>query len=191
MSEETRRKLRDAYRLVRKNLSADYQEITSYKICENLLQFPPYLAASRIGLYFAVNGEASLQHLWKTAMQQGKKCYFPIHKKDDSLSFLPADATTTLIKNNLGILEPAPGTQTPFVAKELDIILIPAVALDKQGHRLGMGAGCYDRTLANCHKPLLIGVAYAFQCVPSIPAQPWDITLNVIATEQDIYWSKP
>jgi len=79
-----------------------------------------------------------------------------------------------------------------FKPHALDLILLPLVAFDKSGHRLGMGGGYYDRTLAFLahrrlwRKPHLLGTAYQFQQLETLPTQPWDIPLDGIATEQGV-----
>jgi 5-formyltetrahydrofolate cyclo-ligase len=78
-------------------------------------------------------------------------------------------------------------------SRVLDVILMPLVAFDGQGNRLGMGAGYYDRTLAflrhrrHWRKPRIIGLAYEFQRMPALPAEPWDVPLDGIITEAGFY----
>lgn len=92
--------------------------------------------------------------------------------------------------NRYGINEPK---DTPSIDTEtLDIILTPLVAFDRQGHRLGMGGGYYDRTFsfllnqADIPRPKLIGLAYACQEVPSLSPDPWDVPLHGVVTERKI-----
>lgn len=72
-------------------------------------------------------------------------------------------------------------------ARELDLLIMPLVAMDARGNRLGMGGGYYDRTLANfangALQPVLVGVGYQFQLVEKIETQPWDVPLDWIATD--------
>jgi len=80
--------------------------------------------------------------------------------------------------------------RTPLAA--LDIALVPLVAFDDYGRRLGMGGGYYDRTFAylrhreHWRRPKLIGVAFEFQRVAELPAQPWDVPLDGIITEKGL-----
>jgi 5-formyltetrahydrofolate cyclo-ligase len=75
----------------------------------------------------------------------------------------------------------------------LDLVFVPLVAFDKEGHRLGMGGGYYDRTFAFKTKhshlkgPKLIGLAHDFQLQSQLPVMPWDIPLNAVITEAAIY----
>ncbi len=89
--------------------------------------------------------------------------------------------------NRFGISEPRT-IATPLYANQLTLILLPLVAFDRSGNRLGMGAGYYDRALqALKHqvgtRPLLIGLAHSFQEVEKIDAQTWDVPLDAILTD--------
>jgi 5-formyltetrahydrofolate cyclo-ligase len=78
-------------------------------------------------------------------------------------------------------------------ARELDLILLPLVAFDESGQRLGMGGGFFDRSLAflawrqHWRKPHLIGLAYDFQKVAALPREPWDVPLDAVVTDQNVY----
>ena len=68
-------------------------------------------------------------------------------------------------------------------------MLLPLVAFDAHGTRLGRGAGYYDRTLEHQKPACLLGIAYAFQQIPWIQPEPWDIPLDGIVTEKNLHWS--
>jgi 5-formyltetrahydrofolate cyclo-ligase len=102
------------------------------------------------------------------------------------MSFHRLRRGAALITNRYGILEPAAGA--PFVAPlALDLLLMPLVAFDEGGARLGMGAGFYDRYLSRIPqrlRPLLVGVAHEVQRSPQeLPAAPWDVPLDGVITE--------
>ena len=71
--------------------------------------------------------------------------------------------------------------------EELTGVLVPGLAFDHQGRRLGRGRGFYDRTLANFNA-LTVGVAAAIQRIAEVPAEPWDIQMQAVVTEQSVYW---
>ena len=190
MADPFRQALRQTCKQIRNKLSTTYQRNASNKICTRICTLEPYRYAKRIALYQAVNGEIDLGGLWRSAPSQGKYCYFPALNDDNTLSFLPATPASTFIENRFGIAEPDIEREQAFIPADLDLLFMPLVAFDKKGTRIGMGAGYYDRTLANSRPPLLIGVAYEFQRQSFIEARPWDIPLDVIITEQTTYWSK-
>ena len=104
-----------------------------------------------------------------------------------SVAYNPDD---TLTPNRFGILEPTLEGNRLIPARNLDLVLVPLVAFDRTGKRLGMGKGYYDQTFAflkqeNTRKmPHLIGLAYGFQEIADLPMDDWDIPLYGIATEQ-------
>lgn len=180
--------LRVTCQQIRQHLSSAYQKKASDQICANIRKLDHYRYARQIALYQAVNGEVDLASLWRSAPMQGKFCYFPALNDDYTLSFLPATPASSFHKNRYGIEEPVAARELALTPEKFDLIFVPLVAVDHQGNRLGMGAGYYDRTFTNCRLPLLVGVAYEFQRVSFIQAQEWDISLDVVITERDIYW---
>ena len=190
MADQFRQALRQTCRQIREKLPTTYQRNISNQICNHIRELDAYRYAKRIALYQAVKGEIDLGSLWRSAPLQGKYCYFPALNNDNTLSFLPATPASAFLENRFGIEEPDIGLEHALTPAQLDLIFIPLVAFDNKGTRLGMGAGYYDRTLANSRSPLLIGVAYEFQRQSFIEAQPWDIPLNVVVTEHGAHWSE-
>ena len=187
MTDRLKHAVRRTYQTVRKQLSPAYQRETSDRICTQIRAFQPYRYAKHIALYRAANGEVLLDSLWQSAPLQGKQCYFPVLNEDQTLAFLPATPASHFCNNRFGIAEPDTDRATAKTPDQLAIIFVPLVAFDDRGTRLGMGQGYYDRTLAAYQKPLLVGVAYEFQCVSFLAADPWDIRLDVIFTERSIH----
>lgn len=190
MADKFKQALRLTCQQIRQNLSQNYQGKISNQICARIRTLEQYRYAKRIALYQAANGEIDLGSLWRSAPTQGKFCYFPALNDDYTLSFLPATPASSFHKNRYGIQEPAVEREHALKPEQLDLIFVPLVAVDPRGTRLGMGAGYYDRTFADCHLPLLVGVAYEFQRLSFIESQTWDISLNVVITERAIYWSE-
>lgn len=143
-----------------------------------------------IGFYLSNDNELDLKELITYCLKNSKKCYLPIVDGKNML-FASYCLDTQLAKNKFNIPEPVIKSKNQIIsAKLLDIVFMPLVAFNKSGHRLGMGAGFYDRTFAflnnsdnNINKPKLIGVAYDIQCIADLPKQEWDIDLYAIATE--------
>ena len=109
-------------------------------------------------------------------------------QREDQLQLSPLKA------NRFGIAEPDLPASQLLPATRLDIIVVPLVAFDGHGNRLGMGGGFYDRSLADSsgHSPLLIGYAHDLQQVNQLPARPWDKKLHAVVTESGCQWfSKP
>lgn len=192
---DNRDQLRRALRRQRNTLSEAERHHASLQVCEHIASSRIFTNSRRIAFYLPNDGEIDLQPLIEYAWQIGKQCYLPVigPRKSRRLWFLPYAAHSHLQTNRFGIPEPhhQPGERR-FKPHALDLILLPLVAFDLNGNRLGMGGGFYDRTLAFLshrriwHKPCLLGTAYQFQQQTSLAAFAWDIPLNGIATEQGI-----
>jgi len=180
--------LRQTLCQLRKNLSAEYQQEASRKICDKLRHLNAFQTAKTISFYWPQKGEIDLNGLWQSALKQQKQCYFPIVRTDKTLSFGLATSNTPFVKNHYGIPEPQEASNEMIDVDNLDIMLIPLVAFDHLGTRLGMGGGYFDRTLAIKRPALLIGVAYEFQRQPILTRNVWDIGLDAVITEKTIDW---
>lgn len=191
MTDQYKKAIRTTLKQVRANTSAHFRSTSSQQICNKIRALEPYRKAKHMALYFSINGEVDLTPIWKTAPLQGKFCYFPIINDDLSLSFLPATPATQFKMNQFGILEPEVDIEQAKPPEELDLIIMPMVGFDVHCMRLGMGSGCYDRTLENKKDITLLGVAYQFQRLDYLTPQPWDVPLNAVITEKAIYWRYP
>lgn len=148
--------------------------------------------ARRIGCYLANDGEMDLAPLMRLITGLRKHCYLPVLDGigGKSLSFAAYRPDSEMKANRFGIPEPRVIARQRLDARQLDLVLMPLVAFDVEGNRLGMGGGYYDRSLAfrkrrqHWHRPLLVGVAYDFQCVPKLRNEPWDVPLDAIVTER-------
>jgi 5-formyltetrahydrofolate cyclo-ligase len=163
----------------------------SLDLCRNLISWPGFLHARRFTCFLSNDGEPDLELLIRRAATMGKRAYLPVlHRR--RLWFLPYTDATPMVSNRYGIPEPSAtsAVRTPLAA--LDIALVPLVAFDDHGRRLGMGGGFYDRTFAylrhreHWRRPKLIGVAFEFQRVAELPAQPWDVPLDGIITDKGL-----
>jgi 5-formyltetrahydrofolate cyclo-ligase len=108
---------------------------------------------------------------------------------DQRLIFVPIERwhwqRSRLARHRLGMLEPK--HQRGYAVTQLDLLILPLVAVDARGLRLGMGGGFYDRTLAHApHRPNRMGLAYDFQCVPHLHTHAWDQALDCVLTPSGI-----
>ena len=137
--------------------------------------------------YSPIRNEIDPAPLLRRLAEQGAKLALPaVLSRGKSLAFrawLPDDR---LMLGPLGILEPSPA------AEELipDVMLIPLAAFDREGHRIGYGAGHYDYTLAHLRKVktiLAAGVAFSVQEIKAVPALPHDVALDFVLTEKKVF----
>ena len=191
--------LRKDIREKRRSLSDSKREQAAFLLCERIASTKLFQRSKHIAFYLPNDGEMDLTLLIQHAWQLGKQCYLPVLAEPNNkrLWFIPYQPEDKLKANRFGIPEPVHNNSLRLrKTLSLDLILMPLVAFDKQGNRLGMGGGFYDRTLAflrhrqHWHKPNLLGIAYEFQKQENLNTNPWDIPLQAIATEQDLYLIK-
>ena len=179
-----RNQLRQQIRKTRANLTALQQQQAEDSITQQALALIEERNAQHIALYVSFDGEISTDKLIKTLWAQDKHVYLPLlHPfNPNHLLFLRYLPDTPMLKNKFGIWEPKLNVQNVLPLDELDILFTPLVAFDKQGNRLGMGGGFYDRTLQNWQNSSFIPVGLAHQCqqVEQLPTEAWDVPLHRI-----------
>ena len=179
-----RNQLRQQIRKTRANLTALQQQQAEDSITQQALAFIEERNAQHIALYVSFDGEISTDKLIKNLWAQDKHVYLPVlHPfNPNHLLFLRYLPDTPMLKNKFGIWEPKLNVQNVLPLEELDILFTPLVAFDKQGNRLGMGGGFYDRTLQNWQNSSFIPVGLAHQCqqVEQLPTEAWDVPLHRI-----------
>ena len=172
--------LRRHMRARRQALSAAARDDAALKVARHVEGVPGWQAAVKVAVYLAADGEVDPTIVASSLRANDKTPYLPVIQDDQSLRFAAWDAGSRLSDNRYGIPEPD-GENLP--AETMDIILLPLVAWDTAGNRLGMGGGFYDRTLAADEKVLTVGLGFELQKVGRLPAEPWDVRLDFIATE--------
>ncbi len=186
---QTKVLLRKKYRNLRRSIAA---EDKIHAACSISNIFLDYLnKEKKIAVYLARDGELDLSFLINELWQQNIFTFLPvIDSANDTLKFAEYSSTTSMQKNYYGIDEPATDFFTPL--QSFDIVLLPLVAFNRDGARLGMGKGYYDKALAFKSKkitsPLLIGVAYACQESGDLMADSWDILLDGVLTERELFF---
>jgi 5-formyltetrahydrofolate cyclo-ligase len=181
--------LRRAQRAARRDLPSALRNAAELAVRDALLADPFMRRARRIGAYLALGGELDLGAYLDACLARGAEVYLPrLVRGGGRMRFARYDPELSLARNRFGIAEPA--RDAPTVAPRfLDAVLLPVVAYDAAGTRLGSGAGYYDRCFAfrtarqAWHAPLLVGVAFASQEVPALLRQPWDVPLDAVVTE--------
>lgn len=150
------------------------------------------LRAQRVGFYLPQGGEFDVHPLLGKALEMQRDCYLPVlPPRGRVMRFGRVHRRSRMKRNRYGIPEPVDAR--PLRARQLDLLLMPLVGFDAHGHRLGMGGGYYDATLAclrhrhRWRKPRLVGVAYECQRTGTLPHDPWDMPLDAVLTERRLY----
>ncbi len=155
----------------------------SDQIMNHLEQTELFQEASCIALYHAIPGEVQTAGFIEKWYRK-KKLLLPLIVGDD-LRLLLYEGPESLRPGPFGILEPKEdGIEIP--ENEIDLIIVPGVAFDKDKNRMGRGKGFYDRLLSNLDTPK-IGICFGFQLLPHVPVEPFDKRMDRVITEEGIY----
>lgn len=154
-----------------------------------------FRASRRVAAYLAADGEIDPAAAVDRLRRARRQIYLPVLSplRHDRLWFTRVDHDTPLTRNRLKIWEPRATPREWRRAQALDLILLPLVAFDDAGNRIGMGGGFYDRSLAflrgrrHWRRPYLVGLAHELQRVRRLTPEPWDVPLDGIVTDAAIY----
>lgn len=142
----------------------------------------------RIAIYLSVHSELSTAPLRAALTRAGHAVYTPLILPHSRMRFVPLRAHAPLRHCALGLPRPV-DTRGRRSARAMDVVLLPLLAFDARGARLGNGGGYYDRALSRrlcARRPWQVGYAYAAQEVAHVPCEPWDVRLDAVATERGL-----
>lgn len=182
-----RANLRKQLRSKRNALSLSEQQLSAHRATKNVHSSGLLRRHRHIAFYLANDGEISPMALLTAAHQKNRHCYLPVISPLNTLWFVRYKPGDKLKKNRFGINEPAKRFPRQK-AWALNLVFVPLVGFDRQGGRLGMGGGYYDRSFkrARMSGPRLIGLAHYCQELASIDLQPWDVKLSGIVTDREV-----
>ena len=155
----------------------------SLRIKELALRSPFFMKAEVILFYAATSFEVDTRPLILECIKMGKRAALPVTDTSrKKLVPVVIDNMESLAKSSLGIMEPAREEEKILSPESLDLIVVPGIAFDKSGNRLGRGAGYYDRFLADLPaNTVKVGLAFDFQMIDAVPAVPGlDIRLDFV-----------
>ncbi len=196
--------LRQTLRAQRRAITGSAARQAAEAAARRLIGSRPWQQARHIALYLPADGEIDTYPLMAAAWQAGKMVYLPVIRPPAGragrrvaltaghLIFRRYRSGEPLTPGLLGIPEPRRHIGPTVPINALDLLVMPLVGFDAAGHRLGMGGGFYDRTLAGrgrMRSPLRIGLAHHCQKVAELPANSWDIPLHGCVTNYEIlFW---
>lgn len=187
---ETKAEIRTRILEKRKNLTEDEVAAKSEAILQKVLKTPEYMEADNLLLYADYNHEVMTRGIFEDAIMRKKRVYFP--KSDgltNSMIFYQTVSVKQLEKGFMGIPEPKENMQLcyKFHPDEDTLIILPGVAFDTRGFRLGYGKGFYDKFLSSRRQLSTMALAFACQIVEELPSEEHDIKMDKIVTEEIIY----
>ncbi len=167
-------------------------ELRSRLMQERLLASPLWRDCRRVAAYMAVKGEAGTSLLLDEARRTGRALFLPRCRRQGEegwpggMDFLLCEAGTPLMPSRFGIPEPppdVPALSPAELAAPDTLLIVPALAFDREGFRLGYGGGYYDRVLARAACPS-VGLAFHSLLLPQLPREPWDKSVRAVCTEE-------
>jgi 5-formyltetrahydrofolate cyclo-ligase len=177
--------LRQRARALRNAIPASAAAERSARIVARLLSLPELAAAARVALFWPIEGrnEVDLTALDARLREAGKRVAYPSIDPDTRImTFRYPAGPEALEERGLGFREPSPEDPEADV---LDLIVVPALQVDGLGHRIGYGAGFYDRTLPRFAPPArAVAVAFSFQLIAEVPVTEGDVPVDVVVTDE-------
>lgn len=166
----------------RRNLSAGWVVEASARIVSRLVEIVARQGACRVGCYLArpweVRTERFVEYCWST----GRQVWVPaVQGRAGQYEWCRYSAGAGVVRGPWGVEQPA--VLHPMRGGDLDVVVVPGVAFDSRGNRLGYGGGHFDRLLEGI-RGLKVGVAFDFQVVGRLPVEPSDRAVELVITEQ-------
>ncbi|GJQ09358.1 hypothetical protein GpartN1_g1149.t1 [Galdieria partita] len=189
LKRELRKKTREKLR----QLSDEVVLMESKVVTEQLANWTPFQQARSVACYVSFSKEVNTSEILRLLLESQKQCFLPRIQENDTLAFYQADSLEQVFSwkpNRWGIREP-PVTQPELCLERdnLDLVVVPGLAFDTMGHRLGRGKGYYDRFIFKCKQiakqrgiqpPLFVGVALSASMVEKVPVAEQDQTMDVV-----------
>ncbi len=185
-STETKKEIREKYRKIRKQIRPETRKFADVQIAERLFNYSMYQEAHFIYCYMSFKDEADTASIIDKSLRLGKQVALPRVSGKRKMEFFLINGQKDLAAGFMGIREPAAHCLPAPSPAEDALVLLPGLAFDRSGARLGYGGGFYDAYLAKhagCRKAAL---AYSVQIAPTIPTEPADVKTDVIITEKEL-----
>lgn len=187
---EHKHTLRHDMRRTRKRMSSEHRTRASSAACRRLIDEPRVQGASVVAVYAAVRAEADpslfAEHLWS----RGRTVAYPrVQDGDRRLRFHRVRHASELVCGAFGIASPC-ATAPPVATDDIELVIVPGLAFDRDGGRLGWGHGYYDSTLARC-AALRVGFGYDFQVFDRIPRSAHDVRMHMVVTDAQVVSPAP
>ncbi len=190
--DQNKKEIRQRMVTLRNTMPEDQRTHSAYLACTAIMQEAAWNNATAIGAYVAFGAEMNTKLLLDAAWSSGKHVFLPrCLPPKGHMEFIQCAGWDELTPDSYGILAPS-GQQYLSVPLPRMLFIVPGVAYDGEGHRLGWGGGYYDRYFSRpaMQPATLMGFCYAHQVVQSLPHEHFDVSVSAIATEKGITWLK-
>jgi 5-formyltetrahydrofolate cyclo-ligase len=184
MPPKNKQELRRKFLRIRRAAAPAQRENWNRRIAELFAGWPIYQQCRSVLFYIAMPEEAATAELIEDALRRGKQVYAPLlGNKYGEMSAAVIKRSQDLIAGKYGLMMPPPDSATLAAGESIDLIVVPGVAFDRTGNRLGMGAGYYDRFFSRTNHSVRLGLAWDCQVVASVPCESHDIRMQYLLTE--------
>ena len=171
----------------RRQLSQTDIATKSRIICDKLVRFDAFQSAETIHSYVAWRNEVNTHELIKSTLKEGRRVVVPVvDLPNHALLHSEIEQFEELQPGTFGILEPPKSFLRSVPISDLDLIIVPGVAFDLRGDRIGYGGGYYDRFLRQTSAKK-VALAYHFQIVDQIPTNARDQSVDIVVTEKGVF----
>ena len=183
----SKKQTREISKSRRNKLSGHKKKKASISISKAIINLDYFDCANNIGCYMSSNGEVDTWPIINEIWKRGKDLFLPKITTNAKMNFAKTTPNDKFLNNQYGIREPISNIITE--SKFLDLVIVPLVAFDHNGNRIGMGGGYYDREFNylkkedSPSKPVLIGIAFDCQKFKKIEQDSWDVRLSNVFTE--------
>ena len=187
-SENSKKALRESALRTRRSLDQAVVKPLNERIQRNLYSLNEFERARVLACYVATKDEVQTEGIIRTSLNLSKTILVPlVDRTRTELLFSELRDFSELAEGHYGILEPRIGFLRIAPLEKADIVLVPLVAWDERGFRIGHGKGYFDRALGSLKKDIpTIGLAFEAQRVERVPDEPFDVPLRFIVTEQRV-----
>lgn len=155
-------------------------------IALHLLATPAIARARRVACYLSMLSEPGTGPTLSSLAEHGIEVIVPITQDDHTLDWVAFDPAVPLTMTSLGISEPDGVRLGAEALASCDVVIVPALAVDHSGHRLGRGAGFYDRALAGVIAPIC-AVVFVHELLPEVPHEPHDVPVQMAVTPTGVF----
>lgn len=185
-SEPSKKALRAEIRERRRIMTGPERESAAAGLMQNLQELVTSHGATSISCYLSVNDEPPTRDFIDWALHHGIRVLLPVAREDGLMDWAPYEAGDEAIDAS-GMPMPTTANLGPIALSEVDLILIPAASIGKDGMRLGWGRGYFDRTLGSLTKrPPVYAVVYDHEVVESVPTENHDQAVDGVVTPERI-----
>ena len=183
---ERKQPLRQSYREQRNTFSKQELELASARITQRLVRLPAFLNAKTVLCYASFGSETITDDIIAWLHTHNRRVCLPVSRPDGTMYAAQVYGECDLRVGRLGVLEP-PSSCPVVPPQEIDLVLVPGLAFDRAGYRIGYGKGYYDRFLPQCTCAVSIGLCFGSQLsAEPLPREAYDWPVGYIITEEEI-----